>query len=211
MLGPCRRMHQKPLPRPVPKHGVRITTRCYWGVRTPPMRHLQPLYRPHEPRLPDPLRRSEAAQPRGWGLVARKPEGIAATTFYDRTMTFLADCAVVLQGQGDAKGAERFHKASAHWMQHSHASHPVASGTPIDIAQRNLGHASLAANTVSVTTGRRRRMTAVEALWGKVACCIRRSSQRRREPVAETCTQWRRATPPGARQGSCRLSHAAFC
>jgi integrase len=50
-------------------------------------------------------------------------QGIAATTFYDQIKRFFEDCAGVLRGQGDAKGAERFAKASTHWMRHSHASH----------------------------------------------------------------------------------------
>lgn len=94
-------------------------------------------------------------------------EGIAATTFYDQIKAFFADCASVLRTQGDAKGAERFQKASTHWMRHSHASHAIAGGMPIEIAQQNLGHASLATTTVYVTTEKRRRMKAVEAFWQK--------------------------------------------
>ena len=92
-------------------------------------------------------------------------QGIAATTFYDQIKRFFEDCASVLRGQGDPKGAERFQKASTHWMRHSHASHAIASGMPIEIAQQNLGHASLATTTVYVTTEKRRRMKAVEAFW----------------------------------------------
>ena len=72
----------------------------------------------------------------------------------------------MLRGQGDAKGAERFARASTHWMRHSHASHAIAGGMPIEIAQQNLGHASLATTTVYVTTEKRRRMSAVEKFWG---------------------------------------------
>jgi site-specific recombinase XerD len=92
-------------------------------------------------------------------------QGIAATTFYDQIKAFFADCAGVLRGQGDERGAERFLKASTHWMRHSHASHAIAAGMPIEIAQQNLGHASLATTTVYVTTEKRRRLKAVEAFW----------------------------------------------
>ena len=113
---------------------------------------------------------SDAAQ-RAPGLRAGQAfdarHGIAATTFYDQIKAFFADCASVLRGQGDAKGAERFAKASTHWMRHSHASHAIAAGMPIEIAQQNLGHASLATTTVYVTTEQRRRMQAVEAFWRK--------------------------------------------
>ena len=73
---------------------------------------------------------------------------------------------VLSWGQGDAKGAERFARASTHWMRHSHASHAIAGGMPIEIAQQNLGHASLATTTVYVTTESKRRMKAVERFWG---------------------------------------------
>jgi site-specific recombinase XerD len=94
-------------------------------------------------------------------------EGIAATTFYDQIKAFFTGCANVLRGQGDGKGAERFAKASTHWMRQSHASHAIASGMPIEIAQQNLGHASLATTTVYVTTESKRRMWAVIGFWGK--------------------------------------------
>ena len=99
------------------------------------------------------------------GQLLDPREGIAATTFYDQIKAFFADCASVLRGQGDGKGAERFANASTHWMRHSHASHAIAGGMPIEIAQQNLGHASLATTTVYVTTEKRRRMKAVEAFW----------------------------------------------
>ena len=92
-------------------------------------------------------------------------EDIAASTFYDQVKAFFTDCAVVLRGQGDAKGAERLAKASTHWMRHSHASHAIAAGMPIEIAQQNLGHASLATTTAYVTTESKRRLKAVERFW----------------------------------------------
>jgi site-specific recombinase XerD len=101
------------------------------------------------------------------GQAVDPHQGIAATTFYDQIKRFFDECAAVLRGQGDAKGAERFTKASTHWMRHSHASHAIAGGMPIEIAQQNLGHASLATTTVYVTTEKRRRMKAVEAFWRK--------------------------------------------
>ncbi|MDH3210473.1 MAG: site-specific integrase, partial [Burkholderiaceae bacterium] len=54
--------------------------------------------------------------------------GVAATTLYDQIKAFFTDCAEILKGQGDAKGAERLAKASTHWMRHSHASHAIAGG-----------------------------------------------------------------------------------
>lgn len=50
-------------------------------------------------------------------------------------------------------------------MRHTHASHSIAGGMPIEIAQQNLGHASLATTTVYVTTERKARMKAVQGFW----------------------------------------------
>ena len=76
---------------------------------------------------------------------------------------FLGDRASVLRGQGDVKRVESLEKASMHWMRHSHARHAIAGDMSIAIAQQNLGHASLAATTVYVTTEKRRRKEAVDA------------------------------------------------
>ena len=111
---------------------------------------------------------AERAPEMSTGYAFDPRQGMAATMFYDQIKAFLADCAGVLRGQGDVKSAERFQKASTHWMRHSHATHAIASGMPIEIAQQNLGHASLATTTtVYVTTEKRRRMKAVEAFWRK--------------------------------------------
>ena len=107
------------------------------------------------------------------GLMGKLPAGerldpragLAATTFYDQTKAFFTHCAGVLRGQGDAKGAQQLAKASTHWMRHSHASHAIAGGMPIEIAQQNLGHSSLATTTVYVTTEQKRRLKAVESFW----------------------------------------------
>jgi integrase len=111
---------------------------------------------------------SDAAQ-RAPGLNFGKTfdprKGIAACTFHDQVKAFFAACAQVLQAKGDARGADRFLRASTHWMRHTHASHAIAGGMPIEIAQQNLGHASLATTTVYITTEKRRRLQAVEAFW----------------------------------------------
>jgi site-specific recombinase XerD len=93
-------------------------------------------------------------------------DGIAANTLYDQVKRFFADCATLLrETKGDARGAARFEQASTHWLRHTHASHSIASGTPVEIAQQNLGHASLATTTVYVTTEKKRRMRAMAEFW----------------------------------------------
>jgi len=93
--------------------------------------------------------------------------GIAEETLYGQLKTFFGDCADVLRHLGDVKGAERLDAASTHWLRHTHATHAIAAGMPIEIAQQNLGHASLATTTAYVTSEKRRRMAAVNAFWSK--------------------------------------------
>jgi site-specific recombinase XerD len=92
-------------------------------------------------------------------------DGIAAATLYDQIKGFFNECADKLRALGDHKGAERLAKASTHWLRHTHASHAIADGMPIEVAQQNLGHASLATTTVYVTTENKRRMKAVARFW----------------------------------------------
>jgi site-specific recombinase XerD len=92
-------------------------------------------------------------------------QGIAATTLYDQIKAFFTSCARELLKDGDQKGAARLAKASTHWLRHTHASHAIAGGMPIEVAQQNLGHASLATTTVYVKTEEKRRMKAVKKFW----------------------------------------------
>ena len=93
--------------------------------------------------------------------------GIAANTLYAQLKRFFADCADMLRSQRDARGAERFARASTHWLRHTHASHAIASGMPVQVAQQNLGHASLSTTTAYVTTESKRRLKASNAFWFK--------------------------------------------
>ncbi|BAL27310.1 site-specific integrase [Azoarcus sp. KH32C] len=95
----------------------------------------------------------------GRGAIDPK-DGIAAVTLARQLKRFFQECAIVLENSGDSRGAARFEKASTHWMRHTHASHAIAQGMPIEIAQQNLGHASLATTTIYVTTEKKRRMRA---------------------------------------------------
>jgi site-specific recombinase XerD len=94
-------------------------------------------------------------------------EGIGAEALYAHLKRFFERCARKLRRSDDVQGAERFAKASTHWLRHTHASHAIATGMPLEIAQQNLGHASLNTTTVYVTTEAKRRMQAVSDFWGK--------------------------------------------
>jgi site-specific recombinase XerD len=117
------------------------------------------------------LGKASDAPQRAAGLWSGQPidpkEGIAANTLYDQLKRFFGECADVLERRGDGKVAQRFRRASTHWLRHTHASHAIARGVRIEEAQQILGHASLATTTVYVTTEQKRRMKAIERFWGK--------------------------------------------
>jgi integrase len=92
--------------------------------------------------------------------------GITAGRLYKVLKAFFSECADVL-AMTDAKGAERLAAASTHWLRHTHGTHAVAAGTPLDVLQQNLGHASLNTTTIYVTSEKRRRMKAQQQFWDK--------------------------------------------
>lgn len=94
--------------------------------------------------------------------------GISASTLYDQLKGFFADCADNL-ALADQKGGDRLRAASTHWLRHTHGSHAVAAGMPLDIVQQNMGHASLNTTTIYVTSEDRRRMKAMQKFWEKKA------------------------------------------
>ena len=100
--------------------------------------------------------------------LADPKTGIAPSTLYGQLKTFFTECADVL-ARTDPKGAQRLAAASTHWLRHTHGSHAVAAGTPLDVLQQNLGHASLDTTTIYTTSEERRRMKAVQAFWEKKA------------------------------------------
>lgn len=91
-------------------------------------------------------------------------QGISAATLYDQFKLFFQEAAEVLS-RSDPRGAARLNRASTHWLRHTHGSHAVAAGTPIEVVQANLGHASLATTTRYVTAEAKRRHQAIQAFW----------------------------------------------
>jgi site-specific recombinase XerD len=60
--------------------------------------------------------------------------------------------------------ADRLRQASTHWLRHTHGSHAIAAGVPIDVVQNNLGHASVATTGIYVASEKRRRHAEVSRL-----------------------------------------------
>jgi integrase len=94
--------------------------------------------------------------------------GISSDALYKHLKTFFAACADALR-QHDEVSAERLASASTHWLRHTHISHALAAGAPIEVVQQNAGHASLDTTTRYVTTEDARRMKAMQELWSRLS------------------------------------------
>ncbi|MEN7527702.1 phage integrase family protein [Cupriavidus sp. DL-D2] len=108
----------------------------------------------------------DAGQLAPW-MMQRQPDaarGVTPDTLYKQLKGFFAKCATALQPH-DERGAERLAAASTHWLRHTHISHALAAGAPLEVVQQNAGHASLDTTTKYVTTEEARRMAAMLAVW----------------------------------------------
>jgi site-specific recombinase XerD len=65
----------------------------------------------------------------------------------------------------DPTQAQRLARASTHWLRHSHGSHAVTAGTPIEMVQQSLRHASLSTTTIYISTEQRLRIRAMQRFW----------------------------------------------
>jgi site-specific recombinase XerD len=77
---------------------------------------------------------------------------------------FFAQCAKAM-AKTDAASAQQLASASTHWLRHTHGSHSVALGMPLEVLQQNMGHASLHATTVYATSEERKCMKAMQKIW----------------------------------------------
>ena len=93
-------------------------------------------------------------------------EGISVGTLAAQLKQFFNDAGKSLAKEQPQSGT-RLRQASTHWLRHTHGSHAVASGTPIEIVQNNLGHANLATTTIYVTTEHKRRHAAMAKFWNQ--------------------------------------------
>lgn len=89
--------------------------------------------------------------------------GIAPSTLYVQLKAFLADCAGMLATR-DAQDAARLAAASTYWLRHTYGAQAYAAGTPLDVLQENLGHASLATTSIYTTSKEGRRAKVAEGL-----------------------------------------------
>lgn len=91
-------------------------------------------------------------------------DGVSASAFHRQLKRFLAQCAAQL-APTDPDGAGRLRRASAHWLRHTHVTHALDVGVPVEIVQQNVGHASLDTTTQYVRTEQARRHALMRRLW----------------------------------------------
>ncbi len=72
----------------------------------------------------------------------------SAQALYRQLKRLFARVAERMATEGRIQDSQTFAKASTHWLRHSHCTHAIAAGTPLDVVRANAGHASL--NTTSV-------------------------------------------------------------
>jgi site-specific recombinase XerD len=117
-------------------------------------------------RLPSASRQALPRQPKAMTEMESLP--LSQSALYKILKAFFQGVAAQVRISGDEADAERFDRASTHWLRHTHASHAIAHGMSIEVAQQNLGHASLSVTTVYVRTERDARIRSVESFWGQV-------------------------------------------
>jgi len=89
---------------------------------------------------------------------------IAPSTFHRQIKAFFRQCAQTIAAT-DPPAARCLQRASTHWLRHTHASHALAAGVPVQIVQQNLGHRSLATTTCYVRTEAAARQAAMAQFW----------------------------------------------
>ena len=111
----------------------------------------------------------KATEPPAWSAVGQagvaKKEGISDAVMYRQFKAFFRECANAMTPI-DARGAERLAAGSSHWLRHTHGTHAVAAGMPLDVVQQNMGHASLDTTTGYITSAAQRRLKASRRVFG---------------------------------------------
>lgn len=97
-------------------------------------------------------------------LMSNSGSQLSAQALYRQVKRFFTGVALRLRGQGRPADADVFLRASTHWLRHTHGTHSVAAGVPLDVVQQNLGHASLSTTTVYVRADLRRRVAETKRL-----------------------------------------------
>lgn len=89
---------------------------------------------------------------------------VSGSAFHRQLKRFFSACADQL-ASNDAAAADRLRQASTHWMRHTHISHALDAGVPVEVVQQNVGHVSLDTTSRYVRTEQARRQAMMQKLW----------------------------------------------
>ena len=111
----------------------------------------------------------QATDTPAWSAVAQAgvqcKAGISDAVMYRQFKAFFRGCANAMTPM-DPRGAERLAAGSSHWLRHTHGTHAVAAGMPLDVVQQNMGHASLDTTMGYITSAAQRRLKASRRVFG---------------------------------------------
>ncbi|MGT2512288.1 tyrosine-type recombinase/integrase [Cupriavidus basilensis] len=106
----------------------------------------------------------------GAALLGRLSGGsgdcVSASSIHRQLKRFFRHSATQLAAT-DVAEATALRQASCHWMRHTHVSHALDAGVPVQIVQQNVGHASLDTTTRYVRTEDAIRHAAMRELWSR--------------------------------------------
>ena len=89
---------------------------------------------------------------------------LSAQALYRQVKRFFWRLSTNLARSGRQYDADVLFQASTHWLRHSHGTHAIAAGVPIDVVRENLGHSSLATTGVYVRADLSRRIAETRRL-----------------------------------------------
>ncbi|PZX34296.1 putative integrase/recombinase protein [Cupriavidus phytorum] len=100
--------------------------------------------------------------------AASPKSGISASSLHRQLKGFFQHCALQSEAT-DVVAARALRRASCHWLRHTHVSHALDAGVPVQIVQQNVGHASLDTTTLYVRSEDVERLIAMQKFWSPLA------------------------------------------
>lgn len=91
------------------------------------------------------------------GGRGQQPQAQSPQALYRQLKRLFARVSARLAAAGRLQDADTLSAASTHWLRHTHCTHSVAAGVPIDVVRESAGHASLATTSIYIRPGLDRR------------------------------------------------------
>ena len=93
---------------------------------------------------------------------------LSSSGLYQKLKKFFEEVARHIE-RTDPLSAEQLKRASTHWLRHTHGSHAVAKGVPLEIVRDNLGHSNISTTSIYLHTDRDDRYKAMLSMGGALA------------------------------------------